>query len=122
MADLFVRQQDKNSVVSALDKILLLEWRQHEDTFASRLDAPQLVSSLDQLPSPLSMTNRRDFLKTGAAAGALVLATPALTRAESLAQRLGAQAELPAMDPATKELLIEALNAAKMGGASFADA
>ena len=122
MADLFVRQQDKNSVVSALDKILLLEWRQHEDTFASRLDASQLVSSLDQLPSPLSMTNRRDFLKTGAAAGALVLATPALTRAESLAQRLGAQAELPAMDPATKELLIEALNAAKMGGASFADA
>ncbi|MEO5814579.1 MAG: TldD/PmbA family protein, partial [Gemmatimonadaceae bacterium] len=68
------------------------------------------------------MTNRRDFLKTGAAAGALALAAPALTRAEAFAQRIDAPPELPAMDPATKELLVEALNAAKMGGASFADA
>jgi TldD protein len=68
------------------------------------------------------MTNRRDFLKTGAAAGALALAAPALTRAEALAQRVGSPRELPAMDPATKELLNEALNAAKLGGAEFADA
>ena len=68
------------------------------------------------------MTNRRDFLKTGAAAGALALAAPALTRAEAFAQRVGPANELPAMDPATKELLVEALNAARMGGASFADA
>ena len=68
------------------------------------------------------MTNRRDFLKSGAAAGALALTVPALGRAETLARRLVPDAELPAMDPATKELLVEALNAAKMGGASFADA
>jgi TldD protein len=68
------------------------------------------------------MTNRRDFLKTGAAAGALAIAGPALTRADALAQRVAPYADLPAMDAATKELLIEALNAAKLGGASFADA
>ena len=68
------------------------------------------------------MTNRRDFLKTGAAAGALALAGPALTRAELLAQRAAPPADLPPMDPATKELLVEALNAATIGGASFADA
>ena len=68
------------------------------------------------------MTNRRDFLKTGAAAGALALAAPALTKADALAQRLALAAPLPAMDPVVKELLIEALNAAKLGGASFADA
>src|SRR5262245_20691247 len=72
------------------------------------------------LSSP-AMTNRRDFLKTGAAAGALAFATPVLSKAELLAQR-SAPAELPPMDPATKELLNEALNAAKLGGASFADA
>ena len=68
------------------------------------------------------MTNRRDFLKTGAAAGALAIAGPALTRAEAFAERVTPSPEPPAMDPATKELLTEALNAAKMGGASFADA
>jgi TldD protein len=67
------------------------------------------------------MTTRRDFLKTGAAAGALALAAPALTRAEALAQRTAGR-EPPPMDPATKELLVEALNAARMGGAEFADA
>src|SRR6476619_6584051 len=68
------------------------------------------------------MTTRRDFLKTGAATGALVLAAPALSRAEGFAQRLAPTSELPPMDPTTKELLTEALNAASMGGASFADA
>jgi TldD protein len=67
------------------------------------------------------MTTRRDFLKTTTAAGALVLAAPALTRAETLARR-AAPPEPPPMDPATKELLTEALNAAKLGGAEFADA
>src|SRR5476649_2076631 len=67
------------------------------------------------------MTSRRDFLKTGAAVGALALAAPALTRAEALAQRTAGR-EPPPMDPATKELLVEALNAARMGGAEFADA
>jgi TldD protein len=67
------------------------------------------------------MTTRRDFLKTGAAAGALVLTTPALARVEALAQRTAPFAP-PPMDPAVKELLTEALNAAKLGGAEFADA
>jgi TldD protein len=53
--------------------------------------------------------------------GAVALATPALTRAETLAARI-APPPLPAMDPATRELLTEALDAAKLGGAEFADA
>ncbi len=68
------------------------------------------------------MTNRRDFLKTGAAASALALVGPTLSRAEALAQRAAPTPELPAMDAVVKELLTEALNAAKVGGASFADA
>ncbi len=67
------------------------------------------------------MTSRRDFLKTGAAASAIALATPALARADSLARRTAAS-EPAAMDPSVKELLTEALNAARMGGAEFADA
>jgi TldD protein len=67
------------------------------------------------------MTTRRDFLRTSAAVGAVALATPALTRAETLAARI-APPPLPAMDPATRELLTEALDAAKLGGAEFADA
>ena len=66
------------------------------------------------------MTTRRDFLKAGTAAGAAALVLPTLGRAESLAARASAP-EPPPMDPAVKELLIEALNAAKMGGADFAD-
>ena len=50
------------------------------------------------------------------------ITTPALTRAEGFAQRFAPASELPAMDPSTKELLTEALNAATLGGASFADA
>ena len=68
------------------------------------------------------MTTRRDFLITGAAAGALALGAPALARADSLARGAFPTSEPPAMDPATKELLTEALNAATMGGAEFADA
>ncbi|NUO37256.1 MAG: TldD/PmbA family protein [Gemmatimonadaceae bacterium] len=67
------------------------------------------------------MTSRRDFLKTATAVGAAALATPALSRAETLARR-AAPNEPAAMDPATKELLLEALDAAKLGGAEFADA
>jgi TldD protein len=67
------------------------------------------------------MTTRRDFLKTATAVGAAALATPALSRAETLARR-APRSEPAAMDPATKELLLEALNAAKLGRAEFADA
>ena len=72
------------------------------------------------------MTTRRDFLASSAfAAGALGLATlPA--EAEALSRRfLAPQPEphvQPPMDAPTKELLMAALNSAKMSGASFADA
>src|SRR3982751_1117376 len=81
-------------------------------------DSPSNRSLTLSLPP---MTTRRDFLKTGAAAGAPALPGAALGRAEAPAQRAAPSAP-PAMDPAVKELLIEALNAAKLGGAEFADA
>ena len=70
------------------------------------------------------MTTRRDFLATSAlAAGAMAVASiPA--DAESVARRLAPPAPYvePPMDAATKDLLMAAINAAKMAGASFADA
>src|SRR5690349_23853703 len=74
------------------------------------------------------MSDRREFLKkTGLAAGALA-ATGALRTAEAAAGTIAplAATRPPApaasMDAATKELLMEALNAAKLAGASYADA
>src|SRR5689334_19454974 len=72
------------------------------------------------------MSDRREFLKkTGIAAGALA-ATGALRQAEAAAGVLAppsrAAATSAPMDAATKELLMEALNAAKLAGASYADA
>jgi TldD protein len=64
------------------------------------------------------MTDRRDFLRTtGAAAAAIALA--------STPRRAGAAPALDDLDRfqsgASKELLLEAINAAKMAGASYAD-
>src|SRR5262245_14478216 len=73
------------------------------------------------------MSDRREFLKkTGIAAGAIA-ASGALRTAEAAASALTTPAPLPAsapppMDAATKELLMEALNAAKLAGATYADA
>src|SRR3954467_3123194 len=61
------------------------------------------------------MTDRRDFLKTTGATAAAVAAA-------SLARPDRARAQQPAMDAATKDLLMAAINAAKLAGASFADA
>ena len=70
------------------------------------------------------MPTRRDFLATSAlAAGAMAVASfPA--EAESVARRLKLpQPHVePPMDAPTKDLLMAALNSAKMAGASFADA
>ncbi len=65
------------------------------------------------------MTDRRDFLRTtGAAAAAIALA--------STPRRAGAAPALDDLDRfqggASKELLLDAINAAKMAGASYADA
>src|SRR4051812_25811680 len=79
-------------------------------------------------PPPTSpMSDRRDFLKkTGIAAGAIAV-SGALRTAEAATSALTTPVPSPAsvpppMDPATKELLMEALNAAKMAGATYADA
>jgi TldD protein len=62
------------------------------------------------------MTTRREFVKTGAAA--LSLATIGSRRADALSS-LAAPAP---MDASVKALLMDALNAAKMAGAGYADA
>jgi TldD protein len=73
------------------------------------------------------MSDRRDFLKkTGIAAGAIAV-SGALRTAEAARSALTTPVPSPAsvpppMDPATKELLMEALNAAKLAGATYADA
>jgi TldD protein len=73
------------------------------------------------------MSDRREFLKkTGIAAG-VIAAGGALRTAEAAAGALAAPVPSPVpaappMDAATKELLMEALNAAKLAGASYADA
>src|SRR5687767_5953468 len=82
-------------------------------------DSPRLF------PVFFAMSDRREFLKqTGIAAGAIA-ATSALRQAEAAASVLAparpASSAGP-MDAATKELLMEALNAAKLAGASYADA
>ena len=72
------------------------------------------------------MTTRRDFLASSAlAAGAMAVASlPA--EAEALARRFGPPLPQPhiqpPMDAPTRDLLMAALNSAKMNGASFADA
>lgn len=65
------------------------------------------------------MTSRREFLaSTGLAAGALTLASRRLEAAESGSPILTATTE---PDPQVRVLLMEALNAAKLAGASWAD-
>lgn len=74
------------------------------------------------------MTNRRDFLKTGTASlGALAIA-PSLLNAEAARAHAATSGTLlpralPELytDPATRELMMEALDAAKRFGASWAD-
>jgi TldD protein len=69
------------------------------------------------------MTTRRDFLKQGAAAAAaLAAASSAVTRPAGAQLAAPGATAPPDTDPATKELLMEALNAARQGGASYADA
>ncbi len=74
------------------------------------------------------MTNRRDFLKTGGVAlGALAVGPDVLRAMPNAGAPFGAAPTgyraLPpvATDPATRELMMEALDAAKRAGASWAD-
>jgi hypothetical protein len=68
------------------------------------------------------MTNRRDFLKTGGVAVGAIAAEAAMRKANSMPYAIEAPAPAtPVMDAATRELMMEALNASKMAGADYAD-
>lgn len=66
------------------------------------------------------MSTRRDFLKQGGAVAGAVALGGSLRAAEAITPQVGVRAA--AMDTAIKDLLMEALNSAKMAGAGFADA
>jgi len=71
------------------------------------------------------MTNRRSFIKRGTLLAAGAVAAEGVFRdAHGLERLLRPAGEPPpsAMDPATRDLLLAAINAAKMAGASYADA
>jgi TldD protein len=65
------------------------------------------------------VTDRREFLKRTGTAAAVVAADRALGGATAA---LGQAPQQPAMDAATRDLLMVALNAARMAGAGYADA
>ena len=68
------------------------------------------------------MTNRREFLKQAGASGAAVALTSAFPRG-ALAARAALPQDVERFESAApKELMMEALNAASMSGASWADA
>jgi len=66
------------------------------------------------------MTDRRDFLKVAGVTTAMLAADVTLREALAKVMRPSRPAS-PTMDPATRELLMEALNAAKLAGAGYAD-
>ena len=69
--------------------------------------------------------SRREFVRTATTAAALAVAGRALAPADALAARVPPRRgdlQPPAMDPVVRELLLEALDAARRGGAEFADA
>ena len=71
------------------------------------------------------MTDRRDFLKKAGGLAAATLVGSAIPRSAHglfLEPHIPGSAPPPEMDAAVKELLLEAINAAKVAGASYADA
>jgi TldD protein len=68
------------------------------------------------------VTDRRDFLKKAGGLAAATLAATAIPRSAEAFFNSPILAPPPEMDAAVKELLLEAINAAKLAGASFADA
>jgi hypothetical protein len=67
------------------------------------------------------MTHRRDFLKAAGVTAAALASDGILRGAFASPTAAPASVAGPAMDPATRELLMEALNAATRAGASYAD-
>jgi TldD protein len=70
------------------------------------------------------VTDRRDFIKKagGIAAGALAIGAIPRSAEALFLNPTAARAAMPEMDAAVRDLLLEAINAAKIAGASFADA
>ena len=69
------------------------------------------------------MTNRREFLKKGTLVAGAIAAEAAFRKAHGLAPLAPPTIEPPppVMDAAVRELMMDALNAAKLAGASYAD-
>src|SRR5687767_1360845 len=71
------------------------------------------------------MTNRRDFLRKGGIVAGAIAAEAALRKANAmplaLERPLAQQPAIPVMDAATRDLMMDALNASKMAGADYAD-
>ena len=70
------------------------------------------------------MTSRRDFLKKGGMVAGAIAAEAALRKANASPyafERPLAPSSAPVMDAATRELMMDALNASKMAGADYAD-
>src|SRR4029079_6925883 len=67
------------------------------------------------------MTNRREFLKKETLVAGAIAAEAAFRKAHGLTPLAPPGPPTPVMDAATRELMMEALNAAKMAGASYAD-
>ena len=66
------------------------------------------------------MTNRREFLKQGTLVAGAIAAEAAFRKAHGMPP-LPKEPETPAMDAATRDLMMDALNSAKLAGASYAD-
>ena len=80
---------------------------------------------MDFLPHPgVDVTDRRDFLKKAGGLAAATLVGSAIPRSAHglFLPPHASHNAMPEMDPAVKDLLLEAINAAKMAGASYADA
>src|SRR6266536_1742484 len=68
------------------------------------------------------MTNRRDFLKQGGLVAGAIAAEAAFKKAHAIPSLLESRSPgTPTMDPATRDLMMDALNAAKMAGAEYSD-
>ncbi len=67
------------------------------------------------------MTDRREFLKLAGLTAGVLATEGTLRQAFATATRPDLPSAAPPMDPVTRELLMEALNAAKMAGAGYAD-
>ncbi|MEO5588084.1 MAG: TldD/PmbA family protein, partial [Gemmatimonadaceae bacterium] len=67
------------------------------------------------------MTSRREFLKQGTLVATAIAAEAAFRKAHAMPPLPGSEPPPPTVDPATRDLMMDALNAAKLAGAGYAD-